>query len=93
MRSSRITDPNDVVGPIDTAILLFTIVEIHQTAVVYIREKSVVRVVIIATSRRVITFRPDQASSETGALRDAAAPGGLLFVLVGSLHPPLGRRR
>lgn len=90
VRSGRITDPSAVVGLIDTVLLLFIIVEIYQTAVAYTREKSVVRVVIIAgiiaISRKVITFRPDQASSEMGALLEAVALAVLLFVLVGSLY-------
>jgi uncharacterized membrane protein (DUF373 family) len=90
VRTGRITDPNAVVDLIDTVLLLFIIVEVYQTAVAYSRERSVVRVVvvagIIAISRKVITFRPDQAASKADALMEAGALAVLLLVLVGALY-------
>ena len=57
-----IADPQVVVDFIDTALLLFIIVEIYQTVVAYTREGDVVRIVIsaalIAVSRMIISFRP-----------------------------------
>lgn len=90
VRTGRITDPDAVVGLIDTVLLLFIIVEVYQTAVAYYRDRSVVQVVIvagiIAISRKVITFRPDQAASKMDALLEAGALAVLLFVLVGALY-------
>jgi uncharacterized membrane protein (DUF373 family) len=84
-----ITDPNVVVGFIDTALLLFIIVEIYQTVVAYTREESVVRIVIIAAiiavSRKVISFRPGDTVG-TEDLLFAASFGLLLLVLVVALY-------
>jgi len=84
-----ITDPNVVVGFIDTALLLFIIVEIYQTVVAYTREESVVRIVIIAAiiavSRKIISFRPGDAVG-TDDLLFAGSFGLLLLVLVVALY-------
>lgn len=84
-----IEDPEVVVGFIDTALLLFIIVEIYQTVVAYTREESVVRIVIIAAiiavSRKIISFRPGDTIG-TDDLLFAAAFGFLLAVLTGSLY-------
>jgi uncharacterized membrane protein (DUF373 family) len=90
VRTGEITDPNAVVGLIDTVLLLFIIVEIYQTAVAYIRDESVVRVVIvaglIAIARKIITFRPETAASSSDAFFEAAALTVLLGVLVVALY-------
>lgn len=84
-----IADPIVVVGFIDTALLLFIIVEIYQTVVAYTREESVVRIVIIAAiiavSRKIISFRPDDTAG-TDDLLFAASFGLLLAVLVLALY-------
>jgi uncharacterized membrane protein (DUF373 family) len=84
-----ITDPNVVVGFIDTALLLFIIVEIYQTVVAYTRDESVIRIVIIAAiiavSRKIISFRP----GETVGTEDLLFAGSfalLLVVLVAALY-------
>lgn len=84
-----ITDPTVVVGFIDTALLLFVIVEIYRTVVAYTREESVVRIVviagIIAVSRKIISFRPGEATT-TEDLLFAGSFALLLFVLVLALY-------
>lgn len=84
-----ITDPNVVVGFIDTALLLFIIVEIYQTVVAYTREESVVRIVIIAAiiavSRKIISFRPGETVG-TNDLIFAGTFALLLLVLVAALY-------
>ncbi|MFB6118048.1 phosphate-starvation-inducible PsiE family protein [Halosegnis sp.] len=83
--SGRITSPRAVVGLIDTALLLFIIVEVFLTVVAYSRDEPVVRIVLVAAliaiARKVITFRTTSYASVEAALTAAAAYGGLLAVL------------
>ncbi|WP_435067976.1 phosphate-starvation-inducible PsiE family protein [Haloplanus sp. C73] len=83
--SGRITDPRAVVGLIDTALLLFIIVEVFLTVIAYSRDESVVRIVLgaglIAIARKIITFRTGAYASTETALFAAASYGGLLAVL------------
>jgi len=85
-----ITDPETVVGLLDTVLLLFIIVEVYRTAVAYTRSESVLRVVILASviaiSRKIITFRPETYPTYTDALLNAAALSLLLAVLIGALY-------
>jgi len=82
-----ITDPNVVVGFIDTALLLFIIVEIYQTVVAYTRAtapQQIVRLVlyagIIAMVRKAIIFRTETYDSIVDAL---TAAGSYMAVLLG----------
>lgn len=88
--SGRITDPRAVVGLIETALLLFVIVEVFLTVVAYSRDEPVVQIVVvagvIAVTRKVITFRTAEYGSVGAALTAAAAYGGLLAVLVGAFY-------
>jgi uncharacterized membrane protein (DUF373 family) len=75
-----ITDPLVVVGFIDTALLLFIIVEVYQTVVAYTQESETRRIVrlviytgVIAMVRKAIIFRTGEYSSEQAALTAAAA--------------------
>jgi uncharacterized membrane protein (DUF373 family) len=75
-----IGDPLVVVGFIDTALLLFIIVEVYQTVVAYVRSNDTRRIVrlviltgIIALVRKAIVFRTGEYSSETAALTAASA--------------------
>jgi len=75
-----ISDPLVVVGFIDTALLLFIIVEVYQTVVAYVRSndtRQIVRLVIltgvIALVRKAIVFRTGEYSSEQAALTAAVA--------------------
>ncbi|WP_248895718.1 phosphate-starvation-inducible PsiE family protein [Haloplanus halobius] len=58
--SGRVTDPQTVVGLIDTALLLFIIVEGFLTVIAYSRDESVVRIVLgaglIAIARKIIVI-------------------------------------
>lgn len=78
--AGSITDPLIVVGFIDTALLLFIIVEVYQTVVAYTQESDTRRIVrlviytgVIAMVRKAIIFRTGEYSSETGALLAASA--------------------
>ncbi|QKY20681.1 phosphate-starvation-inducible PsiE family protein [Halolamina sp. CBA1230] len=75
-----ITDPLVVVGFIDTALLLFIIVEVYQTVVAYTQESTTRRIVrlviytgVIAMIRKAIIFRTGEYASEQAALFAAAA--------------------
>jgi len=78
--SGDITDPLVVVGFIDTALLLFIIVEVYQTVVAYTQESETRRIVklviytgVIAMVRKAIIFRTGEYSSERAALLAATA--------------------
>jgi uncharacterized membrane protein (DUF373 family) len=89
-RTGVIFDPDEgidaILTVIDKALLLFIIVELYQTVVAYSREESVTRIVIvaglIAVSRKVISFRPDEFESTEALLINAVAFSLLLLVLV-----------
>ena len=75
-----ITDPLIVVGFIDTALLLFIIVEVYQTVVAYTQESDTRRIVrlviytgVIAMVRKAIIFRTGEYATEQAALLAAAA--------------------
>ncbi|NHX37025.1 MULTISPECIES: phosphate-starvation-inducible PsiE family protein [Halolamina] len=75
-----ITDPLVVVGFIDTALLLFIIVEVYQTVVAYTQESNTRRIVrlviytgVIAMVRKAIIFRTGEYASERAALLAATA--------------------
>jgi len=78
--SGRITDPLVVVGFIDTALLLFIIVEVYQTVVAYTQESETRRIVrlviytgVIAMVRKAIIFRTGEYADEEAALMAAGA--------------------
>jgi uncharacterized membrane protein (DUF373 family) len=86
--NGSITDPLVVVGFIDTALLLFIIVEVYQTVVAYTQESDtqlIVRLVIytgiIAMVRKAIIFRTGEYPSEQAALLAAGAYTLLLLGL------------
>jgi uncharacterized membrane protein (DUF373 family) len=61
------TDPNEVVGLLDSVLLLLIIVEVHRTLVAYAKGEPVLRIVvsasIIAVARRAISFRLEDYGS------------------------------
>ncbi|WP_096392934.1 phosphate-starvation-inducible PsiE family protein [Halorubrum trapanicum] len=79
------TDPAEVVELLDSVLLLLIIVEVHRTLVAYARGQPVLRIVvsaaIIAVSRRVISFRPEDYGGGNEALLAAAALGALTLAL------------
>jgi len=85
--SGRITDPLVVVGFIDTALLLFIIVEVYQTVVAYTQESDTRRIVrlviytgVIAMVRKAIIFRTGEYSDEGAALM---AAGSYTLIIIG----------
>jgi uncharacterized membrane protein (DUF373 family) len=75
-----ISRPLVVVGFIDTALLLFIIVEVYQTVIAYVRSNDTGRIVrlviltgIIALVRKAIVFRTGEYTDETAALTAAVA--------------------
>ncbi|MFQ3475066.1 phosphate-starvation-inducible PsiE family protein [Halonotius sp. F2-221B] len=82
-----ITDPLVVVGFIDTALLLFIIVEVYQTVVAYTQESETRRIVrlviytgVIAMVRKAIIFRTGEYADETAAL---LAAGSYTLIILG----------
>lgn len=78
--TGRIFQPEVVVGFIDTALLLFIIVEVYQTVVAYTRVDSTRRIVrlvvytgIIAIVRKVIIFRTELFDDKLQALLTAGS--------------------
>jgi len=90
--SGRITDPLVVVSFIDTALLLFIIVEVYQTVVAYTQESETRRIVrlviytgVIAMVRKAIIFRTSEYSTELDALYAAVSYAMIIFGLVALL--------
>jgi len=93
MFDGTISDPLVVVGFIDTALLLFIIVEVYQTVVAYVRSNDTRRIVrlviltgIIALVRKAIVFRTGEYSTEVAALTAAGAYSLLIFGLAVLLY-------
>ncbi|MFB6110613.1 MAG: phosphate-starvation-inducible PsiE family protein [Halodesulfurarchaeum sp.] len=91
--SGRITDPQVVIGFIETGLLLLIIVEVYQTVVAYVRQndtRKIVRLVIytgvIAMVRKVIIFRTTEYGSLEDALLAAIAYTVIIFGLIGLLY-------
>jgi len=82
-----ITDPLVVVSFIDTALLLFIIVEVYQTVVAYTQESETRRIVrlviytgVIAMVRKAIIFRTGEYADEQAAL---LAAGSYTLIILG----------
>ena len=93
----NITDPLVVVGFIDTALLLFIIVEVYQTVVAYTQESETRRIVrlviytgVIAMVRKAIIFRTGEYASEVAALM---AAGSYTLIILGLAALLLVERR
>ena len=92
IRSGAITDPNVVVGFIDTGLLLLIIIEVYQTVQAYVRESETRRIVrliiytgVIAMVRKAIIFRTGEYSTELDALYAAVSYAIIIFGLVALL--------
>ena len=92
IRSGAITDPNVVVGFIDTGLLLLIIIEVYQTVLAYVRESETRRIVrliiytgVIAMVRKAIIFRTSEYGTELEALYAAVAYSVIIFGLVALL--------
>jgi uncharacterized membrane protein (DUF373 family) len=88
IESGDISDPLVVIGFIDTALLLFIIVEVYNTVIAYARSDetaSILRLVIftgvIALVRKAIVFRTGEFETKVDALLVAAAYGLLTLTL------------
>ncbi|RLM76043.1 phosphate-starvation-inducible PsiE family protein [Halorubrum sp. Atlit-26R] len=73
--TGEITDPNTVIGFIETGLLLLIIVEVYETVVAYIEQSDTRRIVrlviytgVIAMVRKVIIFRTTEYSTTQDAL-------------------------
>jgi uncharacterized membrane protein (DUF373 family) len=93
----NITDPLVVVGFIDTALLLFIIVEVYQTVVAYTQESETRRIVrlviytgVIAMVRKAIIFRTGEYATEVAALM---AAGSYTLIILGLAALLLVERR
>lgn len=90
IRTGAITQTTEVVGLIDTVLLLFIIVEVYRTVVAYAREESIIRIVIatgvIAVTRRVIVFKPEDFDSPEATLFTAVGLAVLVSALVAALY-------
>ncbi|ELZ44372.1 hypothetical protein C463_08461 [Halorubrum californiense DSM 19288] len=87
--TGEITDPNVVIGFIETGLLLLIIVEVYETVVAYIEQSDTRRIVrlviytgVIAMVRKVIIFRTTEYSSTLDALFAALAYGTVILGLV-----------
>ncbi|ESS08214.1 MAG: phosphate-starvation-inducible E, partial [uncultured archaeon A07HN63] len=95
--AGNITNPLVVVGFIDTALLLFIIVEVYQTVVAYTQESETRRIVrlviytgVIAMVRKAIIFRTGEYASEGAALM---ASGSYTLIILGLAALLLVERR
>ena len=91
--TGEITDPNVVIGFIETGLLLLIIVEVYQTVVAYIEQSNTRRIVrlviytgVIAMVRKVIIFRTTEYSTTQDALFAAVAYGTVILGLVALLY-------
>lgn len=88
VQSGRITDPLVVIGFIDTALLLFIIVEVYQTVIAYARSDETARILrlviftgVIALVRKAIVFRTGEYATPGDALLVAGSYGLLTLTL------------
>jgi len=90
--TGAITDPNTVIGFIETGLLLLIIVEVYETVVAYIEQSDTRRIVrlviytgVIAMVRKVIIFRTTEYATTQDALFAAVSYtiiiGGLVALL------------
>ena len=88
IQSGDISDPLVVIGFIDTALLLFIIVEVYNTVIAYARSDETARILrlviftgVIALVRKAIVFRTGEYDTATDALLIAGSYGLLTLVL------------
>lgn len=88
IESGDISDPLVVIGFIDTALLLFIIVEVYNTVIAYARSDETARILrlviftgVIALVRKAIVFRTGEYDTASEALFVAGSYGLLTLVL------------
>lgn len=83
--AGEFTDPNEVVGLLDSVLLLLIIVEVHRTLVAYAKGEPVLRIVvsaaIIAIARRAISFRLEDYDTGEETVLAAVAIAVLILAL------------
>lgn len=86
LESGDFTEPVEVIGLLDTVLLLLIIVEVHRTLLAYVREEPVIQIVvgaaIVAVAREIISFRVEEFDSGGDTLAAAGALGILLVTLI-----------
>src|SRR6056297_2483507 len=90
--TGEITDPNVVIGFIETGLLLLIIVEVYQTVVAYVEESDTRRIVrlviytgVIAMVRKAIIFRTGEYETLQDAMLAASSYAIIIFALVALL--------
>jgi uncharacterized membrane protein (DUF373 family) len=85
--SGQITQPQSIIGLLDSVLLLFVIVELYQTVVAYSQQEEELEIVttaiyagVIAMIRKAILFRTSDYDTEIQAL---TAAGSYMLILVG----------
>ncbi|WP_280585290.1 phosphate-starvation-inducible PsiE family protein [Halorubrum sp. Boch-26] len=83
--AGNFTDPNEVVGLLDSVLLLLVIVEVHRTLLAYAKGEPVLRIVvsasIIAVARRAISFRLEDYDTGQETVLAAIAIAVLVLAL------------
>ncbi|QKQ98607.1 hypothetical protein GKQ38_03735 [Candidatus Nanohaloarchaea archaeon] len=90
MMSGAIFNPSNIIGILETALLLFLIVEVFRTSVAHLEGLAVlplvVDVAIIGVVRSLITYRVEAYATKTDALLAGAAYSLILVVLVAAFY-------
>ena len=91
--TGEITDPNTVIGFIETGLLLLIIIEVYETVVAYIEQSNTRRIVrlviytgVIAMVRKVIIYRTSEYATAEDALFAAVSYAIVIFGLVALLY-------
>jgi uncharacterized membrane protein (DUF373 family) len=88
--SGAIFEPANVIAILETALLLFLVVEVFRTSIAHLEGMKVLPLVIdvgiIGVVRSLITFRVGKYESNTEALVAAVAYAALLAVLMGAFY-------
>ncbi|QAU11768.1 hypothetical protein EKH57_02805 [Halorubrum sp. BOL3-1] len=91
--TGAITDPNTVIGFIETGLLLLIIVEVYETVVAYIEQSNTRRIVrlviytgVIAMVRKVIIYRTSEYAAAEDALFAAVSYTIIILGLVALLY-------
>ncbi|MFB6204667.1 MAG: phosphate-starvation-inducible PsiE family protein [Candidatus Nanohaloarchaea archaeon] len=88
--TGKIVNPANVVAILDTALLLFLVVEVFRTSVAHLEDKKVlplvIDVAIIGVVRSLITFRVGEYSQPVDALLASSSYALTLVVLIGGYY-------
>lgn len=88
--SGAIFQANAIVGILETALLLFLVVEVFRTSVAHLEGLTVlplvIDVAIIGVVRSLITFRVEKFATQNNALLAAASYSLILLVLVAAFY-------